>query len=69
MKGTCRRWKKVEVPESIGCNEGVGGEDDREEADYGESGEEDRGEGCDRSLHQFAAGVGERDKSNWGKYC
>ena len=53
---TCRRWKKVEVPQSIGRDEGVGGDDEGEEADYGEGGEEDAGNCGDCSLHQFAVG-------------
>ena len=57
------------MPESIGCNEGVGGEDDREQADYGEGGEEGSCDCGDCSLHQFAVGVVSRGKSYWGKYC
>ena len=56
VESTCSRWKKVEVPQSIGRNQGVRGDDEGEEADYGEGGDEDTGDGCDRSLHQFAVG-------------
>ena len=54
------------MPQSIGRNQGVRGDDEGEEADYGEGGDEDSGEGCDRSLHQFAVGGGYRDHDNWG---
>ena len=67
---TCSsRWKKVEVPESIGGDEGVRVDDDGEEADDGECGEEDDGHDRDGSLHQAAVGGESRDKSYWGRYC
>ena len=54
------------MPQSIGCDQGVRGDDEGEEADYGEGGDEDSGEGCDRSLHQFAVGGGDGVKYDWG---
>ena len=67
---TCSsRWEEVEVPESIGCNEGVRVDDDGEEADDGEGGEEDDGGDRDGSLHQGAVGGESRDKSYWGSNC
>ena len=73
MRGDCERtfsswWKKVEVPESIGCNEGVRVDDDGEEADDGEGGEEDGGGDRDGSLHQGALRGRVRFKGYWGKY-
>ena len=55
------------MPQSICRDESVRGDDEGEEADYGEGREEDTGDGCDRSLHQFAVGVVCREKSYWGK--
>ena len=66
VENTCRRWKKVEVSQSIGCNQNVRGDDEGEEADYGEGGDEDTGDGCDCSLHQFAVGAVFRDHDYWG---
>ena len=54
------------MPQSIGRNKGVRGDDEGEEADYGEGGEEDGGESGDGSLHQFAVGTGIRANDNWG---
>ena len=54
------------MPQSIGRNESFGGDDEGEEADYGEGGDEDGGVGCYRSLHQYAvSGVG-GEHDNWG---
>ena len=49
-------WEEVEVPESIGCNEGVRVDDDGEEANDCEGGEEHTGDARDGSLHQDAVG-------------
>ena len=46
------------MSQSIGCDQGVGGDDEGEEAYYGEDG----GESRNSSLHQFAGGVGIREK-------
>ena len=54
------------MPESIGCNQGIRGDDEGEEADDGEGGDEDTGEGCDRSLHQFAVGGKFREHDDGG---
>ena len=56
------------MPESIGCDDGVGGDDEGDQADDGEGGDEDGGGGRDGSLHQGAVNVGVRDYSYWGKY-
>ena len=50
------------MSQSIGCDQGVGGDDEGEEAYYGEGGDEDGGESRNSSLHQFAGGVGNREK-------
>ena len=56
------------MPESIGRDEGVRGDDEGEDTDDGEGGEEDAGGGCDGSLHQGAVGGGKGAKSYRGKY-
>ena len=55
-QSTCSRGKKVEVPESVDCDEGVGIDEDREDTDDCEGGEEDDGDRRDGSLHQGAVG-------------
>ena len=68
VESTCRRWKKVEVPQSMGCNKGVRRDEEGEEADYREGGEEDAGAGRDCPLHQGAVGGRFGVKGYWGKY-